>query len=96
MTAVDGFVTASFAHILDIPHSMPVFKRERQNKMYSLSAFYLSGWLSTSITLLPYPIITGILTYFIYGFRDPSFNGVMTWFGINFLSTYAGASWGFA
>mmetsp|Transcript_76064 Transcript_76064/g.105143 ORF Transcript_76064/g.105143 Transcript_76064/m.105143 type:complete len:173 (+) Transcript_76064:1544-2062(+) len=62
--------------------------------MFSLSAYYLAGYLATSIILAPYPLIIGILAYFLYGFPDPI--GVFRWLGVVTLTMYAGSSWGYA
>ncbi len=61
--AVDSFMSMSMALVMVMMNTTPVVQRERANNMYSATTNFMIYWFSAAISFLPYPIITGTLTF---------------------------------
>jgi len=61
--------------------------REQSSKMYSPSAYYLAGWLISTLNLLFYPIVTSLISFWSLQFNDASFGNYLAWLGMLMLST---------
>lgn len=46
--ATDQFISMSMGQVMQIPNFRPVYVREQANKMYSPSAYFISGFLVTT------------------------------------------------
>ena len=62
----DCFITMSFAQVLQVPILKPVYYREKKAGMFSASAYFLSSFMTSSITLFFYPLCTSMITYYIF------------------------------
>jgi len=70
---------------MQIPNLRPVFVREQTNKMYSPTAYFISGWLSSTIFLFFYPLITSSISFYFLKFKNDSFEHYLRWLGIFFI-----------
>uniref|UniRef100_A0A7S3CL40 ABC transporter domain-containing protein n=1 Tax=Strombidium rassoulzadegani TaxID=1082188 RepID=A0A7S3CL40_9SPIT len=93
--SIDQFVTTSLSQVMQIPNLRPVFVREHANKMYSASAYYLSGWLSSTLALLFYPLMCGSISFYFVSFADSSFENFLSWIGFLVLIALQGSTYGF-
>ena len=80
---------------MQIPNLRPVFVREHSNKMYSATAYYLSGWLSSTLTLLFYPVICGSISFWFLDFYDSSWENFFRFIGSLMLLCVMGSTYGF-
>lgn len=80
---------------MQIPILRPVLVRESSNKMYSSSAYYLAGWLSSTLFFLFYPVMCGSLTFFFLNFYDNSFENFVHWIMALCLMAIMGSTYGF-
>ena len=76
---LDAFMTPSLFQIIQIPTLRPVFVREHTSKMYSASAYFISGWLSSIPVLIIYPFLTSGICFHFLGFTDESFDNFLRW-----------------
>jgi len=61
--AVNMFMGNMFNAILVFQAERPVFLREQANKMYSPTAYYLAGIISSTILMMFYPLISGSISF---------------------------------
>ena len=64
---------SSLHQVLRIPDRLPVFNREYQNHMYSVSAYYTAAVVSVLTTTWIYPMFAGMTEYYWFEFEDRSF-----------------------
>lgn len=83
----------SFAQVLSIPISRPIFSREVANRTYSASAYYLATSMAAMITFSLYPVIVGLVSYFFFG-MEGGFWAWLEWTLILVACAYAGSFWG--
>ena len=63
--------------------------------MYSSSAYFLSGWLSSFPIVVLYPFLTTSICFFFIGFEDESFENFLRWSGTLLIVTMQGSTFGF-
>ena len=63
--------------------------------MYSPSAYFLAGWLSSTINLMVYPLITGSICFKFIEMNNDSFENYLNWISIMAILTVQGSSYGF-
>ena len=80
---------------MQIPNLRPVFVREQANKMYSSSAYFLAGWLSSTLTLLIYPVLGASISFWFLAFYDNSAENFFRWLGVLVVLALQGSSYGF-
>ena len=84
----------SFAQVLSIPVSRPIFSREVANRTYSASAYYLATSIAAIITFSLYPVIVTATGFFFFGIQPTSFGSFCEWLLILLACAYAGSFWG--
>ena len=89
------FVTMSMGQVMQMPTLRPIYVREQANKMYSPSAYFLAGWVVSTINVMFYPVITATLCFYFVDFYDQSWDNYKDWLGIMCLQALAGSSFGF-
>ena len=72
-----------------------MFVREYTSKMYSASAYFLSGWISSIPVMIIYPILTSSISFFFLGFTDTSFSNYINWTSTLLLASFQGGTFGF-
>ena len=93
--ALDSFMTPALAQIIQLPILRPVFVREMSSKMYSPSAYYLAGWLISTLSLLAFPIVTSAVSFNSLEFNQNNFRNYLNWMGTLMLCTLQGSTFGF-
>ncbi len=88
-------MTPSLFQILQIPSMRPVYVREHSSKMYSSSAYFLSGWLSSLPMMVIYPFLTSSICFFFLGFTDTSVQNYFRWTSTLLMVTMQGGTFGF-
>ena len=61
--ATDQFISMSMGQVMMIPKTRPLYTRERQNNMYSATAYFLATWLTATLTFIMYPLITSSISF---------------------------------
>lgn len=95
LVASDQFITCSFAQVLQIPVTRPIFLREVSNRMYSTSAYYMALTTSTVTLFILYPIVVTITSFYFFSFDESGFGALMDWMFVLILTSFAGGFWGF-
>lgn len=93
--ATDQFLTLSMAQVLVLPKQKMIFRRERSNKMYTATTFFLAMWVLSTLLATLYPILSSALAFGSLGFADSSAANFFCWFGVLLLQALAGSSFGF-
>lgn len=63
--------------------------------MYTPSAYYLAHVGAGLIIFVTYPLVTGLISYWNFGFEDPTWSGCFTWMFCLSLPALLGSLWGF-
>ena len=63
--------------------------------MYSASAYFISGWLSSIPVLIIYPFLTSGICFHFLGFTDESFDNFLRWSTTLLIVTLQGGTFGF-
>lgn len=63
--------------------------------MYTPSAYYLAHVGAGLIVFLTYPFVTGVISYWQFGFEDPTWYGCLDWIFCLALPALLGSLWGF-
>ena len=92
---MDNFMSPALAQVLQLPILKPVFFREQSSKMYSSSAYFLSGWFTSTFNLLMYPIVSSLISFWSLGLNDSSFSNYLNWLGMLILLTIQGSTLAF-
>lgn len=72
-----------------------MFVRENASKMYSSSAYFLSGWFSSTIILMLYPFLVSAISFHFLGFNDSTIDNYWTWSTTLFVVALQGSTYGF-
>lgn len=91
----DQFITCSFAQVLQIPITRPIFIREVSNGMYATTSYYMALITATVLTFILYPIIVTITAFYYFGFDEGNFGDMLSWMMTLLMSSLAGGFWGF-
>ena len=73
----------------------PVFVRENASKMYSPSAYYLAGYLSTVMMVVLYPYVSSLISYSILKFYNKGFENYVSWSSMLAIMSLEGMSFGY-
>ena len=84
----------SYSMVVTVPACRAMFMRDYQNKMYSVSAFYLALCSAVLCSYMIYPVVVTLVTFHRYDFKHESFGDMITWMEIMMLQAMAGSIWG--
>jgi ABC-type multidrug transport system permease subunit len=63
--------------------------------MYSPSAYYLAGWLASTLTLVFYPLLCGSISFYFLDFHDDGYENFFRWLASLLLFAVQGSTYGF-
>ena len=63
--------------------------------MYGVSSYFIATWLANTILMIWYPLVIGIIRFYLIGFDDASFSSFMNWIKILYAMSLAGGSFGY-
>ena len=92
---LEQFGTIALLQVMQIPNLKPVFLRDQANKMYSPTAYYFAGWLSSTMLAAFYPVMSGMFSFHFLALADSSNENFMRWISILMVSALQGSSFGF-
>ena len=96
LAASDQFIMMSMAQVLTIPAIRPTFEREVGNRMYSPGAFYMALTFSGLTVFFLYPLFTALISFWSFGFTDPTWMDFWNWTLPMALMAWVGSIWGFS
>lgn len=93
--AIDMFIVGLMSQVVPLPTRLPLYRKEKLSGMYSAHSYYMSLWLVMTILLIQYPIIVTVLTHYILGFQDTSFQNFIEHLLTNIFLVLVGSNFGF-
>ena len=94
-TTRDMFITMSMAQVLQTDNFYRVYVREQASKMYTPTAYFLSGFFVTSLSLMFYPVLIGFITFWFLEFNDSTLRNLLQYILVLVVTAFNGSAFGY-